>query len=62
MVVMEEAACFGSQAEVPGTQGAGREERALRGETARKRNYIAVGRERVGAGKELLGLGLALSC
>lgn len=23
MVVMEEAACFGSQAEVPGTRGAG---------------------------------------
>lgn len=36
MVVMEEAACFGSQAEVPGTGG--REKRALGREMTRQCN------------------------
>lgn len=63
MVVMEEAACFGSQAEVPGTRGrgAGGGENGRSEENRPVKATLTVREERTGAGEELLGLGLALS-
>jgi len=61
MVVMEEAACFGSQAEVPGT-GGGAGEQGRSGEKPPLSASVTGKQERAGAGRELLGLGLAFCC